>query len=152
MTESESIGPTTEVVRIVRTIKAPPEKVYDAWMDPAKRMQWWCGDIGMTCDFCEIDPQVGGRYRVNMRDAENEYFMHGQFVELSPPTKIMFTQRWETWRESHQDSLITVELRAVEAGTELTFTHAGLPDDNAVREHTEGWECCMDTLTEYLNR
>lgn len=147
-------------LQITRIIAAPPHKVFDAWIDPAVRMQWWCASPQMTCDFCEIDARVGGRYRINMKgpgpgatspEDRKEYIACGTFEQIDRPRRLAFTWRWETWRESHVDSLVTLDFSPVAGGTRLTLTQTLLPDANAVKEHVQGWNGCLDCLAKVLS-
>lgn len=143
---SGSTETVTPVIRITRTIAAPRQKVFDAWVKPELRKQWWKAHPGMTCQVCDIDATEGGTYRINMTEGDKEYITVGRFLEVIEPEKLVFTWRWESWRDSHADSIVTVELRDVGGKTELTLTHEKLPDANSAKEHTEGWNGCLDTL------
>ena len=142
-------------LRLVRTIHAPRQRVFDAWVKPELRKRWWRAAPEMFCDVCEVDARPGGRYRVNMKQPgpdAREYVTIGEFIEVVEPAKLVFTWRWESWRDSHEDARVTVELRAVDAETtELTLTHDKLPDANAAREHTEGWRGALDALVGWFS-
>ena len=140
-----------EAAIVHQHVDAPPEQVYDAWMEPEIRRQWWCAGPGMHCDICEIDNRVGGRFRVNMKQDDKEHVAVGEFLELDRPRLIRSTWRWESWRASHSDSVLTVEFEPADGGTRVTLTHTDLPDDNAVREHTKGWTACLASLAGHVN-
>lgn len=75
-----------DYVRLTRLIRAPRQKVYDAWLDPEIRKQWWCASPEMKPGVSEIDPTVGGKYRSGMIDpGGKEYIVTGEFIELDPP-------------------------------------------------------------------
>ncbi len=134
-------------LQITRVIQASPESVYNAWVDPELRKQWWCAAPGMICDLCEIDATVGGRYRINMRNEEGQdHIVIGAFTELTPHTRIAFTWRWESWRDNHEDALVTLDLSPSGDATQLTLTHTNLPDAHAAEEHGKGWTGCLETL------
>lgn len=142
-----------EAAVVVQHVNAPRARVYEAWMNPDVRKRWWCAGDGMVCDVCEIDPRVGGWFRVNMKSSEGKaYVAIGEFLELDPPRLIKSTWRWESWRNSHDDSVLTVAFEPADGGTTVTLTHERLPDANAVREHTEGWTYCLGSLAKNLNQ
>lgn len=137
-------------VTLTRRYNAPRQAVFDAWVKPALRQRWWAAGPGMTCDLCEIDARPGGRYRINMKSPPpgvSEYICTGEFLEVVEPERLVFTWRWESWRASHADSIVTVTFKAVDAGTtEMTLVHEKLPDDHAADQHRQGWTAAFEHL------
>jgi uncharacterized protein YndB with AHSA1/START domain len=81
-----------EVV-VSRLISAPRERVFDAWVNPAKLAAWW-GPAGFTNPRCEIDPRPGGRIYIEMRSAEGKYFpLEGTVEAVEAPSRIVFRAR-----------------------------------------------------------
>ena len=73
--------------------------------------------------------------------------VHGEYRELQPDKKVVFTWQWEddeTW-ENHT-SLVTVELDDAEGGTQVTLTHEQLPNEASREAHTKGWNSAFDKL------
>ena len=140
-----------DYVRLTRLIRAPRQTVYDAWLDPEVRKQWWCAAPEMTPGVCEIDPSVGGRYRVGMIAPDGkEHIVVGEFVELQPPNKLSFTWTWETNPDFGGKSRVTVELFEAtfkdEPATELLLTHERLSAQLERSDHTTGWLGCLKSL------
>ena len=80
---------------IKRTFNAPRERVFAAWTQAEALKQWW-GTEGHTVPTVEMDVSVGGKYRVEMRTDEGESFhLNGEFVEIRPSERLVFTFRWE---------------------------------------------------------
>jgi len=132
-------------LRVTRIIKAPQEKVYDAFIVPELRKQWWASKPGYSCTVCEIDARVGGDYRINMITAEGEFFAVGTFRELVRPEKQVFTWSWPTGEV--KESLVTLLFKAIDANTtELTILHEKLPSTEYRDLHAEGWTGCMASL------
>ena len=141
---------TDTAVRVHRLIKAPRQRVYDAWTDPEIRKQWWRATPEMGCNLCEIDANVGGNYRIAMHEGDNQHTSIGEFVELDPPSKLVFTWSWEGI-DFGQDSLVTVELHEAEfedqPATELVLTHEKLGSAHERSEHNAGWMGCIKQLS-----
>jgi len=150
------IGGRQASVQVHRLIRAPRERVFQAWIDPALRKQWWAAEAGMYCDLCEIDPVVGGQFRVGMAtggSSSQSFVSKGAFVEIDPPQKLVFTWRWEH-AEITQDSLVSIEFHACEhqgrPATELILTHDKLVTPFERSEHQGGWIGCLKSLGLYL--
>lgn len=129
---------------IVRHIKAQPETVFDAFVAPESIKRWWGPDSGPVLS-AEVDPRVGGRFhiRFTMEDG-SEHGSAGTFEEFDPPRRLAMS--W-TWDESSETlSRVEVDLRAIDAGTELTFTHARLPDAASRDSHEAGWNGALEKL------
>lgn len=127
-----------------RRIKAPPEKVYEAWTDPALIARWW-GPPGATFLSAEIEPRVGGRFAVGMRTPDGErHDVGGEYRELVPGRKLVFTWAWRTTPE--RQSLVTLTLAAAGEDTELTLLHENFFDEPARDNHQRGWTGALDKL------
>jgi uncharacterized protein YndB with AHSA1/START domain len=76
---------------LVRWFDAPRERVWRAWTDPAELAQWW-GPHGYTNPVTETDVRPGGSLRIVMRSPEGtEFPVTGQYLEVDPPSRIVFT-------------------------------------------------------------
>ena len=130
---------------LVRTIKAPPEKVFAAWTDPKTLKKWMSPTKEMEVAVAETDLRVGGRYRILMREPDGrEHGVVGIYKEIVNPKKLAFTWGWENSAE--MNTLVTVELRRKGAGTELTLTHSKFADDKTRDMHNQGWMGCIGRL------
>ena len=138
---------TENSLQITRAIKAPPEAIYNAWLNADQLGQWFKPDPAMTCTVSELDASVGGRYRITLHNPakDEDYTCFGQYTELAPHTRIAFSWRWESWRDEHEASHVTIDLAETPDGTELTLTHSNLPDANAAEQHTQGWTGCLES-------
>ncbi len=143
------------VVRITRTIAAPPHRVYRAWLDPEQLVRW-AAPQSLRAARAEVDERVGGRYRVWQTGPEGEDVggFESELLELVPDERIVL--RWgfvgpERVADPAHDSLLTVTLREIPGGTELTLVHerleaidAAMPG-MAASAHT-GWSQALDAL------
>ena len=130
---------------LVRTIKAPPEKVFAAWTDPKTLKKWMSPTKEMDVAVAETDLKIGGSYRIVMREPDGkEHRVFGVYKEIVNPKKIAFTWGWEG--SSDAETLVIVELRKKGAGTELTLTHSKFADDKTRDMHNQGWVGCIGRL------
>jgi uncharacterized protein YndB with AHSA1/START domain len=133
-----------------RRLNAAPKKVYAAWTDPQKLIQWFRrADAKPDTMRAEIDPRVGGRYRVNFNIEGGEYFeVGGIYREVVPNERLVFSWAWYSTPE--RESLVTVTLKPDGAGTLLTVHHEQLFDQAARDGHERGWMGSLDKLEDYL--
>jgi len=140
-------------LEIKRFINAPRARVYAAWTDPEQLKQWW-GPKRMRTQSLAFDPRVGGKYRWTLvNDEGEEMTVFGEYSELIPGKKIVFTWHWdddEAWKD--RDSIVTVELSDHDGGTELRLTHEQLPSVESRDRHNEGWNVVIDRLEEFFKK
>jgi uncharacterized protein YndB with AHSA1/START domain len=79
---------TTALVR--RLLPAPPEIVYDEWLDPAALADWMCPRPA-RCRGIESDPRVGGRLRIDIEEEGAEFYVTGEYLALDRPRRLSFT-------------------------------------------------------------
>ncbi len=119
-------------LEIKRVIKAPRDRVYAAWTDPAQLREW-------------------GKFRWELTNCDGEEMtMRGEYRELQPGKKIVFTWQWEDdedWKQ--RDSVVTVELSDCDGGTEVRLTHEQLPSEESRDRHTEGWKSVLNKLERF---
>ena len=131
---------TANTLRIERRLTASPARVFAAWTN-VEQVKRWAAPGPMEVAAAEVDLKVGGRYRIAMAGPDGTtHVAVGEYREVVPNARLVYTWRWESWRESHRDSIVTVEFNADGGGTTLRLTHSELPDENAVTQHTAGWE------------
>jgi uncharacterized protein YndB with AHSA1/START domain len=135
---------TDTSLTIKRRIDAPQQAVFDAFIIPEKIALWWGPDNGPVT-LAEVDAKKGGRYHVRFRMEDgSEHGASGTFEIFDPPHKLAMTWKWEN--EEAPASRVEVNLRPIEGGTELTFTHARLPDAATRDSHEQGWNGAFDKL------
>jgi len=140
-------------LEIKRLIKAPRERVYAAWTDPAQLKRWFGPENVQTRDLI-ADACVGGKFRWDLINSEGKKMTCcGEYRELQPDKKIVFTWQWEDdedW-ENHV-SIVTVELDDADGGTELRLTHEQLPNEESRGGHTRGWNSALDKLEKFFSK
>ncbi|WP_233835616.1 SRPBCC family protein [Paraburkholderia sp. ZP32-5] len=133
---------------IIRRLKAPPARVYAAWTRPELMVRWWGPDGGPVLS-AEADPRVGGRFRVVFQTLNGDtHDCRGEYREVEPDRKLVFTWEWVTMPERR--SLVTIVLRSIDEGTELNFTHSQFADEAARDGHRIGWTTSFDKLEKLL--
>jgi uncharacterized protein YndB with AHSA1/START domain len=137
-------------VTLVRRIKARPSIVFDAVTTPEGITQWWGPDAGPVL-IAEADPRKGGRYRVRFRLLDGtEHESSGEFLEVVRPERVVMSWRWEGGNEDPNESRVEIVLRLIPEGTELTFTHSLLRDEESRLSHEGGWAGALDKLAARL--
>jgi len=118
-------------------IPAPPEKIYQAWLNGEEHEK-------MTGGSAIGKPVVGKMY-----SAWDDYIV-GQNIELIPNKKIVQTWRSLEFKEEDEDSKIVIELNAQSGGTLLSLTHTNIPDDQP--DYEQGWkEHYFQPMMEYFS-
>lgn len=137
---------SSAVVRIQRVLHATPERVYAAWTD-ATSLARWLSPVGQA--EVDVEPRVGGRLRVTMISPGVRLEHSGEYRELVPGRRLVFT--WRSPYTGPRPSLVTIDLEPVEGGTALTLVHEHLPADQ-VAPHSGGWGQILDRLVAELAR
>jgi len=129
---------TTTETAVEREVEigTSPETVWEFLVDPGKLPRWF------GSGHATLDPRPGGQYRV---DGIVGNIANGEFVELDPPRRLVHTFGWEPKGGVENpvppgSSTIEIELEPSGDGTLLKFRHYGLPDADAVRQHSFGWD------------
>lgn len=130
----------TGTVRLHRVLRAPPERVYKAFLD-AEAMAKWLPPHGFTCRVQQMDARVGGSYRMSFTNfrSGNSHAFGGEYRELVPSERIRYTDRFDD-PNLPGEMLTTVTLRAVLCGTELAIVQEGLPEVIPVEMCHLGWQ------------
>jgi glutathione S-transferase len=134
-----------------RFIRAPREKVFDAFVKAEHARNWMC-PRGMTIPVAEFDARVGGTYRITMRARDGEQFTAGgSYREIARPERLTYTWAWQGEGMPNLETLITVGFSERDGGTELTMTHSGFPDAALRDSHEEGWGSSLNNLCDRLD-
>ncbi|HEV2503165.1 MAG TPA: SRPBCC family protein [Mesorhizobium sp.] len=115
-------------IRLHRVLKAPPEKVYRAFLD-AEAMCRWLPPYGFLCSAEHFDARVGGTFRMAFRNytTGHVHSFGGEFLELEPNRKLVYTDRFND-PNLPGEIKVTVNLTEVFCGTDLKVEQAGIPD------------------------
>ena len=141
---------TTGTVRLHRVLRAPPEKVYRAFLTP-EAIAKWLPPYGFTCTVHQFDARVGGTFRMSFTNFTNGkgHAFGGEYLELVSNERIRYTDKFE---DPNLPGLIqvTVTLKAVICGTELTVVQEGIPAVIPVEMCYLGWQESLAQLTQLV--
>lgn len=143
-------SPEREDMLVIRkTIPVPREKVFAAWLDPQGMKYWMCPAHILSTE-AQLDPRVGGSFRIVMKGKDRDYEHTGEYRVIEPPSKIVFT--WVSDGTDHKPTLVTVELFERGQHCELVLTHERFPRPDKVQAHKLGWSEIVDLLADYLQK
>jgi len=127
-------------VRLHRVLRAPPEKVYRAFLT-ADAMAKWIPPNGFTCTVHHMDAKVGGTFKMSFTNftTKQGHSFGGEYLELVPNAKIRYTDKFD---DPNLPGVIqvTVSLKAVSCGTDLNVVQEGIPDAIPVEMCYLGWQ------------
>ena len=138
----------TATVTVERRIAAPPEKVFDAWLDPESLGQWLFRTPRGTMERVEVEPRVGGRFRVDERRDGELAEHYGEYVALERPHRLVF-DFWTSFSEER--TRVVVEIAPDGDGTLITLTHRGVWADYKDRTR-QGWTMILEGLERWIAR
>ena len=141
---------STGTVRLHRILRAPPERVYRAFLDP-RAMVKWLPPHGFTGEVQESDVREGGGYRMSFTNFStgSTHAFGGTYVELVPGERIRYTDRFDN-PGLPGEMQVTVTLRKSVAGTELEIVQEGIPAAIPVDFCHQGWQESLDMLAKLV--
>jgi uncharacterized protein YndB with AHSA1/START domain len=131
-----------------RIIRAPRERVFAAWTDPALLKKWW-GPGPVSCPEAHVDLREGGEYRLaNLETDGSIVWISGRFQRVREPEELVYT--WSVSIVPGAPTLVRVMFLPHLEGTRLELSHERFALD-AIRDmHAEGWGGCLDKLEDLL--
>lgn len=137
-------------IRLHRVLRAPPERVYRAFIDP-DAMAKWLPPNGFTGKVHSMDARVGGSYRMSFTNftTGSTHSFGGEFVELVPHERIRYTDRFDD-PGLPGEIQVTVALKKVSCGTELNITQEGVPDVLPAEMCYLGWQESLQQLAQLV--
>jgi len=141
---------TTNTVRLHRVLRAPPERVYRAFLDP-DAMSKWLPPNGFTGKVHHLDAKVGGTYRMTFTNFStgHGHSFGGQYVELVPNERIRYTDRFDD-PNLKGEMQATISLKKVAVGTELSIVQEGLPAVIPLEACYLGWQESLTLLAKLV--
>jgi uncharacterized protein YndB with AHSA1/START domain len=135
------------VLRLERLIPAPPEQVFDAWIQPDLLIKWW-GPEGFTTPAPDMDVRSGGRWRtVMVAPNGGEFIACGVYRTIERPRRLVFTWGWEDERgiRGHETEII-VTFDPTPGGTKLVFEQQRFETADTRNRHSHGWNSMFNRL------
>ena len=140
----------SNTVTLHRVLRASPERVYRAFLDPAA-MAKWLPPHGFTGVVHHMDARVGGSYRMSFTNFSTgqSHAFGGEFVEMTPHERLRYTDRFD---DPNLPGLMqtTVEIRAVSCGADLSIVQEGIPEIIPVEACYQGWQESLVLLAQLV--
>lgn len=141
---------STNTVRLHRVLRATPERVYRAFLDP-DAMAKWLPPNGFTGKVHHVDARVGGTYRMSFTNFSTgqSHSFGGEYLELIPNERIRNTDRFDD-PNLPGEMLTTVSMRQVSCGTELNIVQEGIPEAIPQEACYLGWQESLTLLAQLV--
>jgi uncharacterized protein YndB with AHSA1/START domain len=143
--------PAQPMVRVIQRFTAPPERVFDAWLDTAMLGRFMFGPTLRDEDIVRLslDARVGGAFSFVVRRQGQEIDHIGRYLEIDRPHRLVFT--WAVAPDPDDSSRVAIEIAPLETGCELTLTHEMQPKWADFAERVQsGWSKMLATLAATL--
>jgi len=145
-------------VHVSRVLRAPRERVFDAWTKP-EQMRQWMGPVGWQVPELEADARVGGKYKFVYRGTpapteqaknpqERTGACRGTYLDVVPHELIRYT--WVADWAPGEDTVVTIKLSDAEGGTLLELTQETFKQAQMAAMHTVGWNGTLGKLAKFV--
>ncbi len=137
---------STNTIRLHRVLKAPPEKVYKAFIDP-DAMAKWLPPYGFTGKVHKIEPKVGGQHKMSFTNFStgNGHSFGGKYLEMVPGQKLKYTDKFDD-PNLPGEMQVTITFKKVSVGTELNIVQEGVPAAIPTEACYLGWRESLEQL------
>ena len=137
-------------IRLHRVLRAPPERVYRAFLD-ADAMAKWLPPHGFTGKVHRLEAKVGGEHRMSFTNFTNgaSHSFGGRYLELVPNERLRYTDRFDD-PNLPGEMQVTVVLKKVSCGTELSVVQEGVPDVIPAEMCYLGWQESLGQLAKLV--
>lgn len=141
----------TNTIRLHRVLRASPEKVYRAFIDPDAIVKW-LPPHGFTAKVHHLEARVGGTYRMSFTNFSTGHgnSFGGEYLELVPGERIRHTDKFDD-PNLPGEMQVTVTLKTVSCGTELTIVQEGVPDVIPAEACYLGWQESLAQLANLVD-
>jgi uncharacterized protein YndB with AHSA1/START domain len=133
-------------VRLHRVLATRPDKIYRAFIEP-DAVAKWLPPNGFTCTVHQLEPKVGGAHRMSFRNftTGDSHAFGGKYVELVPSERLIYTDKFDD-PSLPGEMRVTVTLKKVAVGTDVTIVQEGVPDAIPVEACYLGWQESLRNL------
>lgn len=133
-------------VRLHRVFTTTPEKIYRAFIEP-DAVAKWLPPNGFTCTVDQLEPRVGGSYKMSFRNftTGHAHSFGGQYLELVPGQRLRYSDRFDDPNLAGE-LRVTVTLKKVSVGTEVDILQEGVPDVIPLEACYLGWQESLRNL------
>lgn len=137
-------------LKITREFDAPPELVFEQWSNP-KYVSYWFAPDGYTVTSCDFVPVMGASWQVVYTSESETCTEHGDFLEVNPPNRLVFTLSQHGRGDvTVSETIIVVKFETTTSGTRLQFHQSGFETTQRRDDHVFGWDQCFNKLNESL--
>lgn len=138
-------------VHVQRVMPAPPDVVFDQWLDPESLADWMC-PRPVRCVAITIEPHVGGKVSFDVDDSGTSVLITGQFLAIDRPRALRFTWSNSDWADPTAVSVVNVAFEPVgDEETLMSIKHSLLPPEEFESFHS-GWTLTFEQLAAVLER
>jgi len=141
---------STNTVHLHRVLTAKPEKIYRAFLDP-DAMAKWLPPNGFTCRVYQMDPTIGGIYKMSFTNftTKKSVSFGGEYRELVENERLRYTDNFDD-PNLVGEIQVTVDLKKVSLGTEVTIIQEGLPTVIPLEACYVGWQQSLNNLAKLV--
>jgi len=137
-------------IRLHRVLRAPPERIYRAFLDPAAVAKW-LPPHGFTCRVHDLEPKVGGKWRASFTNFStgNSHSFGGKYLDLVPDERIRHTDRFDD-PNLPGEMVTTISLKKVSVGTDVSIVQEGVPEVIPPEACYLGWQESLTLLAQLV--
>lgn len=141
---------STSTIRLHRVLRATPERVYRAFLDPDAMVKWLPPN-GFTGKVYQMDARVGGSYKMSFTNFSTgkSHSFGGEYLELKPHERLRYTDRFDD-PNLPGEMQTTITLKPVSCGTELNATQEGIPAVIPAEACYLGWQESLTLLAKLV--
>lgn len=140
----------SNTIRLHRVLRAAPERVYRAFLEPAAMIKWLPPN-GFVGTVHHMDARVGGSYKMSFTNfgTGSSHSFGGEYLELVPHERLRYRDKFDD-PNLPDEMQVTVSLKAVSCGTELTVVQDGVPDVIPPEACYLGWQESLVLLAQLV--
>ena len=141
---------STSTIRLHRVLRATPERVYRAFLDP-DALAKWLPPNGFTCKVHHLDPKVGGTYKMSFTNftTGKSHSFGGTYLELKPHERIRYTDKFDDPNLAGE-ILTTITLKKISCGAEVNIVQEGIPSAIPAEACYLGWQESLTLLAKLV--
>jgi uncharacterized protein YndB with AHSA1/START domain len=144
-----STAAATKTLQVTRSFATSPERVFDAWLNPAIARRFLFATPTGEMVRVDIDARVGGKFLIVRRSDGDDVEHVGEYLVIERPRRLVFT--FAVPKFSTQFTQVTIEIAATAGGCTLTLTHEGVLPEWAERTQ-EGWGMILNGLNDTMKQ
>jgi uncharacterized protein YndB with AHSA1/START domain len=149
------VSPDADAIVMEIQIAAPPERVFQALIDPKQAMEWWRNDTVSIEEF-HLEPRTGGRWGYQTKqvvDGANKFRVEGEVLAYDPPRLLAYTWIANLHEDKARRTEVRWELTPASNGTLVKLTHSGLTQEPKARQsYSSGWPGLVDRLKKFVEK